>query len=102
MAKKMMTKKTKLKTKKTAPSPAAREAADAMLAVPTMLGLMAQSIQQMTAQLDQMDVALRELTAKVLAQKGEPTPNLLVEPAPAPLDSSLLQEFKHEPKGNIP
>ena len=98
MAKK---KTTRAKAKKTLPSKAAREAAEAMLAVPTALGLMAAQIQQMTAQLDQMDNALRALIREI---QVVPPPNYLTEPAPRQAaDSTLLQEeFKHEPKGNIP
>lgn len=92
----MVKKKKTTKAKKTLPSKAAREAAEAMLAIPTAMGLMAAQLQQMTAQLEQMDNALRALVREIL-----PPPNYLTEPTPS--ESTLLQEeFKHEPKGNIP
>lgn len=91
------TRRTKAKRKTTPrPSKEALAAADAMLAVPTALGMLAVEVQRMVQQTQQMELAVRELVLKLnpaLASKLPP----LTEPSPLPT-AELLMEFKHEPK----
>ena len=97
-----MVKKT-AKAKK--PSKAAMAAAEAMLA--PLHDLLKASVKQneMNAALltDLKDRVVKLATQlDVLQAAAKPEGKLLTEPAPAPSNGLLTEEFRHEPKGNIP
>lgn len=91
------TKRTKAKRKTTPrPSKEALAAADAMLAVPTALGLLAVEVEKMVQQTRQMELAVRALVLELKPELVSKLPPL-TEPSPPPA-AELLMEFKHEPK----
>lgn len=107
-------KKIKAKTlKHTKPSATAMAAAKELLSVPEMMAATAEVMKGMVAQLDQMEKTVAQLASYILATHPK---GLLTEPLPLSSGTQLLQEnmppasdtlpvneeFKHEPKGNIP
>jgi hypothetical protein len=101
----MAAKKKLLKAKTSVKRPSARamKVAEHLLEVPELMAAAAQQMQQMAAQLDRMEHSIRVLHALVMVPDHAATRgNLLTEPAPEPAAPSLLEEFKNEPKGNIP
>jgi hypothetical protein len=99
-----MAKTSKAKTKKK-PSKEAMAAAEAMLA--PLHDLLKASVKQnemnaaMLADLKERVVSLAT-QLDVLQAAAKPESKLLTEPAPVPTNGVLLEEFRHEPKGNIP